>query len=99
MLSRGHGPMYAHDGSPALSPVPTEALGWLPERLGRYQVQSLLGAGAVGCVFRAVDQVLNRTVAIKALKPSLAVDPLARQQFLQEARAVASVRDDHVVPI
>jgi serine/threonine protein kinase len=70
-----------------------------PERVGRYQVQGVLGRGGAGCVLQALDPVLNRTVAIKVLHPDLATNPAARKQFLREAQAAACLRDDNVVPV
>lgn len=71
----------------------------LPQRIGRYHIETLLGQGGSGYVLRALDPVLHRTVAIKVLNPALAAHPDARAQFLREARAVASLKDDNIVPI
>ena len=77
------------------APVHPEILG----RLGRYQIERMVGHGAMGIVFKAYDTELNRTVAIKMLSPYLANSPSARQRFARESRAAAGVVDDHVVPI
>ncbi|WP_153556826.1 serine/threonine-protein kinase [Roseimaritima sediminicola] len=68
-------------------------------RLGRYEVERLLGAGGMGIVFKAFDTELNRPVAIKLLSPHLARSRSARERFAREARAAAGIVDDHVVPI
>jgi TolB-like protein len=68
-------------------------------RLGIYRVQRVLGSGGMGVVYLAEDSRLRRPVALKVLRPSLAEDTLARQRFLQEARATAAVASDHIVPI
>jgi uncharacterized protein (TIGR03067 family) len=68
-------------------------------RLGRYEVESLIGSGGMGVVFRAIDTELHRQVAIKLLAPYLAGHGLARQRFAREARAAAAIVHDHVVPI
>jgi serine/threonine protein kinase len=70
-------------------------LGWL----SHYQVLRLLGQGGMGYVFEAVDSELQRTVALKVMKPALALDDSARKRFLREARAMASVKNDHIVSI
>jgi hypothetical protein len=68
-------------------------------RLGPYRVLEPLGSGGMGMVYLAEDTVLNRQVALKVMKPSLAAEPTARQRFLREARAAAAVRHDNVVTI
>lgn len=68
-------------------------------RLGAYRVLRVLGAGGMGIVFLAEDQELNRLVAIKAMKSTLAAGVHARQRFLREARAMAAVHHDHIIPI
>jgi serine/threonine protein kinase len=68
-------------------------------RLGRYEVQRVLGQGGFGVVLRAHDPELQRTVAIKVLAPHLAGSDSARQRFTREARASAALHDDHIVAI
>ncbi|MEZ6064893.1 MAG: serine/threonine-protein kinase [Planctomycetaceae bacterium] len=68
-------------------------------RIGRYEVERLLGSGGMGIVFKAFDSELNRPVAIKVLAPFLASSGAARQRFSREARAAAAVVHEHVVPI
>ncbi len=68
-------------------------------RLGGYRVLKVLGAGGMGVVFLADDIGLERLVALKAMKPALAVSESARQRFLREARATAKIKHDHIVVI
>ncbi len=68
-------------------------------RLGRYEMERLIGSGGMGIVFKAYDSELNRAVAIKLLAPYLASGGSARKRFAREARSAAGVVDDHVVPI
>ncbi|TWU43666.1 Serine/threonine-protein kinase PrkC [Rubripirellula tenax] len=68
-------------------------------RIGRYDVERLIGSGGMGVVFKAYDTELNRPVAVKLLAPYLASSGAARSRFAREARAAAAVVDDHVVPI
>ncbi len=68
-------------------------------RIGRYDVERLIGSGGMGVVFKAYDTELNRPVAVKLLAPYLAGSGSARNRFAREARAAAAVVDDHVVPI
>ena len=69
----------------------------IPDAIGRYQVFAQLGAGGFATVYRAYDPRLDRDVAIKVLHPTLARDPDMRDRFLQEARALASIRHPHLV--
>jgi serine/threonine protein kinase len=68
-------------------------------RFGAYRVIERLGFGGMGIVFRAEDQRLGRSVALKLMRPSVAKRPGAKDRFLREARAVAALENDHVVPI
>jgi serine/threonine protein kinase len=73
-----------------------------PEELGRlgpYRVLEVLGAGGMGVVYLAEDPNLKRTVALKALLPTLAVSTSARQRFLREAQAAAAIDHTHIVTI
>jgi serine/threonine protein kinase/Tol biopolymer transport system component len=65
-------------------------------KLGPYQIESLLGAGGMGEVYRARDTRLDRTVAIKILTQGLADTPEVRQRFEREARAVSSLSHPHI---
>ena len=68
-------------------------------RIGRYEVERLIGSGGMGVVFKAFDTELNRPVAVKVLAPYLAGSGAARQRFAREARAAAAVVNEHVVAI
>jgi eukaryotic-like serine/threonine-protein kinase len=58
-------------------------------RLGVFAIESFLGAGGMGEVYRATDTRLDRLVAIKVLPSAAAGDPRARARFTGEARAIA----------
>jgi serine/threonine protein kinase len=68
-------------------------------RLGRYEIECIIGTGGMGIVLKGFDSDLNRPVAIKLLAPHLARVGAARQRFAREARAAAAVVHEHVVPI
>jgi serine/threonine protein kinase/CubicO group peptidase (beta-lactamase class C family)/WD40 repeat protein len=68
-------------------------------RLGDFRILRLLGQGGMGIVFHAEDVALGRPAALKVMRPDLARIPEARQRFIREARAMASVDDAHVVTI
>ncbi len=65
-------------------------------RLGPYEVQSPLGAGGMGEVYRANDTRLDRTVAIKILPSHLSDNPEAKQRFEREARAISSLNHPNI---
>src|ERR1700682_6119572 len=64
--------------------------------LGPYEIESALGAGGQGEVYRARDVRLNRTVAIKILPSHLSSNPEAEQRFDREARAISSLSHPNV---
>jgi serine/threonine protein kinase/ABC-type branched-subunit amino acid transport system substrate-binding protein len=68
-------------------------------RLAQYRVDRLLGYGGMGMVFLAFDTQLQRSVALKVLKPEASKDSEYRERFLREARTTASVKSDHIVTI
>ena len=68
-------------------------------KLGPYEIQSLLGAGGMGEVYRAHDSRLNRTVAIKVLPSSFSADRDRLQRFAQEARAAAALNHPNILSI
>lgn len=67
-------------------------------RLGGYAVEAEIGRGGMGVVFRGRDEALGRLVALKVLRAGRG-GPAAAARFDREARAVASLRHDHVVPV
>ena len=68
-------------------------------KLGPYEIQSLLGAGGMGEVYRAKDARLDRIVAIKVLPPSFSADRDRMQRFAQEARAAAALNHPNILSI
>ena len=68
-------------------------------RLGPYEVQSAIGAGGMGEVYRARDTKLNRDVAIKVLLPSVADDPDRLARFSREAQVLASLNHPNIAQI
>ncbi|MBA0084448.1 MAG: serine/threonine protein kinase, partial [Acidobacteria bacterium Pan2503] len=68
----------------------------LGAKLGPYEIQSALGAGGMGEVYRARDTRLERTVAIKILPEHFSCDPLRRQRFKREAKTISSLNHPHI---
>jgi len=65
-------------------------------KLGAYEIQSALGAGGMGEVYRAKDTRLDRTVAIKVLPNHLSANPDAKERFDREARAISSLNHPRI---
>jgi serine/threonine protein kinase len=68
-------------------------------RLGPYEIQSPLGAGGMGEVYRARDTRLGRDVAIKVLPEALANDADRLRRFEQEARTIAALNHANILGI
>lgn len=66
---------------------------------GRYRLVSRIGSGGMGEVWQAVDEVLGRTIAVKAMLPAVAGDADVARRFLIEAKAMASVNHPAVASI
>jgi eukaryotic-like serine/threonine-protein kinase len=65
-------------------------------KLGPYEIQSPLGAGGMGEVYRARDTRLDRTVAIKILPSQFSADPVRKQRFEREAKTISSLNHPHI---
>jgi eukaryotic-like serine/threonine-protein kinase len=65
-------------------------------KLGPYEIQSPLGAGGMGEVYRARDTRLDREVAIKVLPASLSSDAFLRQRLEREAKAISKLSHPHI---
>ena len=66
---------------------------------GRYQVLDKVGTGGMATVYRGMDQVLGRTVAIKTMLPQYATDPSFAARFKQEAQAAAALNSPYIVSV
>jgi len=67
--------------------------------LAGYRLEQRIGAGGMAVVFRATDERLGRTVALKVLAPALAGDGEFRERFIRESRAAAAVDHPHIIPV
>ena len=69
--------------------------------LGRYRIVGELGRGAMGAVYRAIDPVIDREVAIKTLLPNLPSDVMleVRNRFIREARSAGRLSHPNIVTI
>ena len=68
-------------------------------RIGAYEVLALLGSGGMGEVYRARDSRLERDVALKVVRPSLAADPELMARLEREARVLATLSHPHIAAI
>ena len=66
---------------------------------GRYTVQDRIGSGGMATVYRGLDEVLGRTVAIKTMLPQYASDPSFAARFKQEAQAAAALSSPYIVSV
>ncbi len=64
-----------------------------------YKIESELGQGGMGIVYRATDTVLERTVALKFLPPMFSRDEDAKKRFVHEARAVSALDHPNVAVV
>src|SRR5262252_5055144 len=65
-------------------------------KLGPYEIVGPLGAGGMGEVYRARDTRLDRTVAIKILPADISADPVAKQRFEREAKAISGLNHPNI---
>ncbi len=65
--------------------------------MGPFAVESVIGAGGMGIVYRGWDTLLHRAVAIKLVKPDQS--ERANQRFRRECNALAQIQHDHIVPV
>src|SRR5437879_12043602 len=65
-------------------------------KLGPYEIQSPLGAGGMGEVYRARDTRLDRTVAIKILSDHLSSNAELKQRFEREAKAISALQHPNI---
>ncbi len=85
------------DRAAPIAGTPTPGEGSL--LLGRYRISRILGQGAMGVVFRATDQNLEREVAVKAMSRDLRRNPDALRFFIEEAKALAQLNHPNIVSV
>lgn len=85
------------DENPALLATPHPHT--LPDKIGKYDIVSELGRGAMGVVYRATDPQLGREVALKVLSNQFAATPDAQERFKREGRLLASLNDPRIATL
>jgi serine/threonine protein kinase len=66
---------------------------------GGYEIESVVGVGGIGILYRARQLRLNRPVALKLVEPEMARDPVIRERLRREARTLAGLEHPNVVPL
>lgn len=66
---------------------------------GRYRLIATQGSGGMAVIYKAIDLALGRTVAVKALRPSLTSDPSFLDRFRNEARSIANLTHPNIVTV
>ncbi|MFD7360356.1 serine/threonine-protein kinase [Streptomyces sp. NPDC059885] len=79
-------------------PVGRES-GLVGKQVASYVVEAEIGRGGMAVVYRARDQRLGRTVALKLLAPELARNDTFRKRFAHESRVAAAIDHPHIVPV
>ncbi|HSF20080.1 MAG TPA: serine/threonine-protein kinase [Vicinamibacteria bacterium] len=70
-----------------------------PERIGKYEILSELGRGAMGTVYKARDPSLDRLVAVKMMSEELLIEKEMRARFDREARSAANLQHPNIVTV
>lgn len=71
----------------------------IPSKVGKYQIDSVLGRGGMGEVYKAHDPALGRYVALKIMRGPSMDDAVARERFVREAQAAGGLRHPNIVTI
>src|SRR5262245_35651383 len=100
---RGLGPISPHPlgqkRERRTEPTPNGAAAMIGQTLGHYRIDSKLGEGGMGVVYRAFDTHLDRAVAIKVLRPDATASPDRRRRFVQEAKSASALNHPGIVHI
>jgi serine/threonine-protein kinase len=71
----------------------------MPDRIGSCRIVGEIGSGGMAVIYKAIQEPLGREVAIKALKPSIALDSQFAARFEREARFMASLQHENILHV
>src|SRR5262249_5524174 len=86
------GPLTCPRAGPNMGPM-------IGQTLGHYRIESKLGEGGMGVVYRAFDTHLDRPVAIKVLRAEATASPERKRRFVQEAKAASALNHPNIIHI
>ncbi len=69
------------------------------EKIGKYEIEGVLGKGAMGIIYKAFDPLLERHVAIKTMSKEVINDPDLRKRFYREAKAAGALHHPQIIVI
>ncbi len=95
----GHGDISIASMLPSLDDLPMAPAPVSNVVAGRYEKLGQLGAGAMGVVFKARDNVLDREVALKIMGADIRDNPAVAEKFIQEAKALARLNHPNIVTV
>ena len=72
---------------------------WLPESIGKYKILQIVGMGGMGVIYKAVQEPLNRVVALKVLPPQFCNNDEVARRFEIEAKAISLLQHQNIVNI
>lgn len=72
---------------------------WLPENIGTYKILQIIGMGGMGVIYKALQESLNRVVALKVLPPQLCNNEECTRRFEIEAKAISLLQHQNIVNI
>jgi serine/threonine-protein kinase len=72
---------------------------YLPDYIGKYKILQIIGMGGMGVIYKAVQEPLNRIVALKVLSPQLSGNEEMSQRFEIEAKAISLLQHQNIVSI
>jgi serine/threonine-protein kinase len=89
--------LHLVEGVPPSIPPPDPLIGRTLD--GRYRIESVLGEGGMGLVYRARHAVLQKPLAIKVLRPEVSRDAEVLSRFQQEAQSASAIGNQHIIDI
>ncbi|MBD3320003.1 MAG: protein kinase [Chitinivibrionales bacterium] len=78
---------------------PIDDFNWMPDKIGHYKIQGMLGMGGMGAIYKAVQEPLNRIVALKVLLPVTSKSEESMMRFEIEAKAISMLQHQNIVNI